>query len=182
MPLENGRLYVKEDIEDWHQEYKDNDRPALDKENLVVEFVVDAEHSTAEAGRMLIAIRELLGLPEDFVMDNRLMLQVGAQREVLRMIEKQKTSVKAKGGKRLKTRKYISQRWGNAGEEDAGEHTGFVHVDTEEGERRARNYLMNTIVAKIFERLKAIKLHGGDVKAVAEELKSAIDDRVAVLV
>lgn len=167
-------MEIKIDVTDWQEEHDESEVQLLTEEDLVK---LSTKMHPAKIARLYIISREKKLAPDDLLPANKPLFQTGAAAALSSVIARQKKSTTLPNGKEFEVREYV----GVVKEEDEISFETFVKVESEEGAKRALDYLLNTVPGYIMGRLKIIAASGGNVDDAAEQLKDKIDEMVRIL-
>jgi hypothetical protein len=167
-------MEIKIDVTDWQEEHDKAELQILTEENLLE---LSTKMHPAKIARLYIISREKKLAPDDLLPANKPLFQVGAAAALSSVIARQRKSTILPNGKEFEVREYV----GVVKEEDETSFETFVKVESEEGVKRALDYLLNTVPGYVMGRLKIIAASGGDVEEAAEQLKDKIDEMVKIL-
>ena len=167
-------MQINIDVTDWKQEYDETELQILSEEDLLE---LATKLHPAKVARLYIISREQKLSPDELLPANKPLFQTGAAAALSGFIARQKKSTVMPNGKEFEVREYV----GTVKEDGELSFEPFVKIESEEGLKRALDYLLNTVPGYIMGRLKIIAASGGDVEEAAELLKDKIDDMVKIL-
>ncbi len=190
------RPIIRINYADWLEEYRKNE-PTIGNDADIVELLTDSTYSTAEVGRMTIVAREQGHAADDILPLNKTMLAANARDRIAVKMQARRVTVEMPNGKEYTVREFVGISKSKADDEEE-ERAGaaldmeaitelqtektYVPFDTGAALSRAAHYLNNIVPGHIFERLKLIAAHSGDVLQASEQLKATIDEMVGRLV
>ena len=167
-----NKLIIKEDITDWRDEVLQKE-VIVNKEQDVLNLISDGV-STALTARATIVSRELGETLTDIVRPNKLLIMIGAMKDVSILVKSQRHEVATPSGRTFMSCDYI----GKGKIKDEEDINSYVETQSKDGLRNAENYLNKVIPGHVWNRLINIVDAGGDIVPLAEALKSRIDDMV----
>ncbi len=161
--MKTKKVEININITDWNEEYQKNGLDVSSEDKIIA--LAKKGIKPSEMGRHIIVSRERGLLPEGIIRPNKTILNVGAAEAVSKLIARQykQALIKNDGGKTLKIRALTCAT------EDA-EKSVVVDSDTEAGLQNAISYTLNIIPGYIRSRFDIIRVNGGDVKAIGEQL------------
>lgn len=174
MTKKQDKLEVRIDVTDWKDEVQQEEIIITDVSDVVT-LLGEGKH-TAKIARATIVNRELGNADDDIIRPNKILFQTGAIYDVSQIAMRQREEFETKTGKTYKVRSLV----GSTGDED--DDRNYVKVDSLESIERAEKYLLTKVTGHITNRLRIIAYNEGDVRGVADELKSRIDSIVHDLV
>jgi hypothetical protein len=176
-------LTVYADIGDWDEEAHRKELIPESKEDIVK--AVRVGNSTAEIARATVVSRERGHAPLDIIRPIKMLIQVGAQLDIISIMHQQRITGKTEKGKEYNIPEFVGVVAEKlvAGEEDLPDdeqshETSYVTSESAEGLQRAMDYLERVIPGHIRNRLYIIHHDGGDVRNEADKLKEAVDELV----
>lgn len=182
------KLQIIEDITDWLDETKRDESFVANEDEILV--ALRNGISTAKVARSAVVSRAMKVAPEDIIRPNKVLLNVGAQTDVIAKAHTAKRKTTVKNGAEYNINELVGhvylkpEKSDDESEEIEEPETvpdyGPSFVDVKDGRALewSIRYLEQTITGHIWNRLLIINENGGDVKNEADKLKQAIDEMV----
>lgn len=183
-----GKLIIYVDITDLEEDSKRKELMPESEEDIVEELANG--RSPLEIGSSVLVTRERGRAPQDIIRPNKLLLQSGAQMDIISIAHRQKLKMKTESGKEYQLPKFIgtvAEHKENGKEEEDAEETqaneeiSYVSSESAEGMRRSIEYLERIVPGHIRNRLYVIYHNGGDVRNEADKLIETINEIVGEL-
>ena len=189
------KLVLKIDCTDWADEYMTSE-PDLSSEDAMVRAHQEGKLHIAQIGRFVIVARERGDAPDDIVLPNKMLLQLGANGNIADKFRARKRRVTTESGQEIVVREMVapvSELRARTGDGDdlaldltasePDESNAYVWVDCETtlALERAEKYLQRSVPGHIWPRLALIAVNDGDVAGAADLLHDKIDEMVAKL-
>jgi len=183
-------LIISVDVTDWRDEMQREEPRTIQTADDIIALVADDGYSMAEAGKVAV-IQEEMGTTKIPVLASRkLMIANAARAQVNVIVASRKRMVETSAGKEYQAREFVaipSTKASVDGDElDKVAISGMgespvVSFDSDPGLNRCLYYLRHAVPGHIWGRLVQICGAGGDVVAIAEEVKANIDEMVGRL-
>lgn len=166
-----SNLTITIDVEDWHQEAKQNETIVTDGRS-VLDLLEEGTPSGVVA-RAAVVGREIGHTHDDLIPPNKLLLYAGARAGVAAIANRARRQVTAPSGKTYNAPAYQ----GRVGQEGQS----YQRSDSQAGHDLAQRYLEVTVPGHVWNRLLTIHDGGGDVGAAVNQLKRELDEMVLKL-
>jgi len=178
------QLYIKEDISDWLEETLRDESIIESDEDII--HAMENGLSTGKIARAVIVSREIGKAPSDIVRPNKMLINVGAQMDVIARAHGEKTAVKTSTGEYPVSRFVGLVKEKDVLDEDEADidqnEPSFVQIDSAQALERSVGYLERIVPGHIWNRLLVVHEAGGDVRNEADKLKQTIDEMVSRIV
>lgn len=187
-------LHVHIDITDWQLETLRAEIAPGDRSDIA--DLLAAGVSTGQVARAAVVLREMGLADADILPANKPLFYAGARAAVSEIARERRSPVTTPGGTYSAPALVGNPATmpGSAANGHAATLDGvdalasaepdedsYVTVDDPRALQRAVAYLTNNVIGHIWPRLLIIHEHGGDLRAVADQIKCAIDERVSLL-
>lgn len=179
--------FLKIDVTDWAVEH-DEIEPQITGEDDMVNLATRPGMTTAKVARLAIISRAKGNAPANILPENKPLLNSGAAQAVAQVVVRRHIEAQLPNGNMTTIREFLAPvREEEEGQEIDDTHTivapsplseSFAPALSEEGKKRAMDYLFKRVTGYIYNPLKTIAVNGGDVRAAADELKDKIDKMV----
>lgn len=190
-----SKLVLGIDCTDWADEYMLS-KPDLSSEDAMVRAHQEEKFHIAQIGRFVIVARERGDAPDDIIAPNKMLLQLGTNRDVADKFRARKRRVTTESGQEIVVREMVApvselEARDSDGDDfaldlvtsklDEGDAHIWVDCETAQALERAEKYLQRSVPGHIWPRLALIAVNGGDVAGAADELRDKINEMVEKL-
>ena len=181
------KLFIKEDITDWMDETLHDENIIESEEDII--HALDNGVSTAKLARATLVSRAMGKAPKDIVRPNKILLNVGAQMDVISRAHSEKTSVKTSTGEYpvssfvgIVREKELVHEENDPEIQEVPQGPSFVRINSSDALGRSVGYLERIVPGHVWNRLLVVHEAGGDVRNEADKLKQTIDDMVSRII
>lgn len=183
--MTNKRLYIKEDITDWQDEFNQIEPDIRTKEDLIK--LRQTNLPPAQVGRLAIVSRAMGLADEDILSPNKELLNWGSAQEIASMMAKARQTIKLANGKEIIARKFVGHEMPDETEDlEAEPDNGNAPVDysmvtsnSPAAIDRAARYLMSNVLGRVRERLVIVAQDKEAFKQTVKDFRQEFEAIVA---
>jgi hypothetical protein len=162
-------MQIKIDVTDWNEEYQKKEVDLSTEEAIIKRAKEGVKPS--EMGRLVTIAQEKGDMADGVISSHKIRLMKGSAMAVSSIIAKFKTQSNLKNGNKVNHRTFTCATEG-------ANVDAVVDAESKAGLQNATNYLRNVVPGYIQGRLAIVAANNGDVRQLADELKTKIDEMV----